>query len=124
MKGANILVILVLVAVVIVGFEFYLANLWQGELQVFNVALDVLIVVLGALLIKAGMGLRGAAFQTIFWGVVLLAFAHMAETFLFLVLPDLEASIQETIHRILVIGGFIALYMAFKQMGSGSSQRA
>jgi hypothetical protein len=87
-------------------------------MQTISFILDVLLVIaaIAAYLTRPRIGGQLAkGLRLLLIGILVLGFAHMIETLLF-VLFYLEAPLNEVIHRVLVAIGFIFVIAGFAQM--------
>jgi hypothetical protein len=62
-------------------------------------------------------GVVGATITQVAVGSVILGFAHLAETLMFLLL-DLSADVNELVHRVIILAGFIFITNGLRQFAA------
>jgi len=87
-------------------------------MQAIAFVLDILLVVaaIAAYLARPRIGGQLArGLQTVMTGILVLGFAHLAETLLF-ALFNLDTELNEVVHRLLVATGFVFVIIGFSRM--------
>jgi len=87
-------------------------------METLNFLLDLVLIgaaVWAIVVVRELGGLVGKAFNSIMWGMVFLGIAHLSETITFEVL-QLEISLVEFMHRIIVLIGIGFLVLGFRRM--------
>jgi len=87
-------------------------------MQIIAFILDILLVVaaIAAFLARPRIGGQLArGLQTLTTGILVLGFAHLAETLLFAMF-NLDTDLNEVIHRLLVATGFVFMIIGFVRM--------
>ena len=97
-------------------------------METVNLVLDIVLLLVGIWMIfvvrSSGLGgVMGRAFNAIVVGAAILGLAHLLETLMFEFL-GLSADVNETVHRIFILAGFIAMIFGFQALGSLKSLRA
>lgn len=88
-------------------------------LEGLNFAMDIALILtsLWAVFMVKDLGqLVGAGFWILALGFVILGLAHLSETVLFQLSPNLETAMQELIHRLLVFSGFVFLIIGLRKL--------
>lgn len=96
-------------------------------MEIVNFSLDIVLLIVGLWMIvvvrSSGLGgMMGRAFNAIVVGAAILGLAHLVETLMFEFL-GLNADLNETIHRIFILAGFIAMIFGFQALSSLKSLR-
>ena len=88
------------------------------SMETISIILDILLVIAAVVAYMTRPRIGGQlvkGLQTVMVGIMVLGFAHLVETLLF-VLFRVGTSINEIIHRLLVAAGFIFVIVGFNRM--------
>lgn len=89
-------------------------------MEVISFVMDIILLIGGLLGVYYAMTVGGsighASLKLMAIGFLVLGFAHLSETALFQIIPDLETSVQEIIHRVIVLVGFSFILLGYSRL--------